>query len=77
MVLKVIKPLYKIPEVGNYWFNIYHIYYIKELQMSQSTYNPYLLYINTNTSATAKFGVVGLQTNNTLFIRDNVFAKAK
>ena len=24
MVLKVIKPLYGIPEVGNYWFNTYH-----------------------------------------------------
>ena len=34
IVLKVIKPLYKIPKVGNYWFNTYHIYYIKELQMS-------------------------------------------
>ena len=31
MVLKVIKPLYKIPKAGNYQFNIYYIYYIKEL----------------------------------------------
>ena len=31
MVLKVIKPLYRIPEAGNYWFNIYHIHHIKEL----------------------------------------------
>ena len=28
-------------------------------------------------SATAGFRVVGLQTNDTLFIRDNVFAKAE
>ena len=45
--------------------------------MSQLTYNPYLFYINTNMSATAGFGVVGLQTNNTLFIKNNVFAKAE
>ena len=77
IILKVIKPLYRIPKAGNYWFNIYHIYYIKELQMSQLTYNPCLLYTNTNTSITAGFRVIGLQTDNILFIKDNVFAKAK
>ena len=45
--------------------------------MSQLTYNLCLLYTNTNTSATAKFGVVGLQTDDWLFIEDNVFAEAK
>ena len=45
--------------------------------MSQSTYNLCLLYTNTNMSAMARFRVVGLQTNDTLFIRDNIFAKAK
>ena len=77
MVLKVIKPLYGIPEAGNHWFNTYHTHYIKELQMSQSTYDPCLLYTNTNTSATAGFGVVGLQTDDTLFIGDDVFAEAE
>jgi hypothetical protein len=77
MVLKVIKPLYKIPEAGNYWFNTYHTYYIKELQISQLTYNLCLLYTNTNMSTIAKFGVVGLQTNNILFLRDDIFANAK
>ena len=77
MVLKVIKPLYGIPEAGNHWFNTYHTHHIKELQMSQSTYDPCLLCTNTNTSATAGFGVVGLQTDNTLFIRDDVFTKVK
>ena len=77
MVLKVIKPLYRIPKVGNYWFNIYYTYYIKELQISQLTYNLCLLYINTNMSAMARFRVVGLQTNNTLFIKNNMFTKAK
>jgi hypothetical protein len=77
MVLKVIKPLYGIPEAGNHWFNTYHTHHIKELQMSQSTYDPCLLYTNTNTSTTAGFGVVGLQTDDTLFLGDDVFANAE
>ena len=45
--------------------------------MSQSTYDPCLLYTNTNTSATAGFGVVGLQTDDTLFLGDDIFADAE
>ena len=45
--------------------------------MSQSTYDPCLLYTNTNTSTTAGFGVVGLQTDDTLFLGDDVFANAE
>jgi hypothetical protein len=37
--------------------------------MEQSTYNPCLLYSN------RPFSVIGLQTNNTLFVRDDAFAK--
>jgi hypothetical protein len=32
-VLKVIKPLYGIPEAGNHWFKTYHSYYLNELAM--------------------------------------------
>ena len=32
-ILKVVKPLYKVPEAGNYWFVIYYAYYTKELGM--------------------------------------------
>jgi hypothetical protein len=35
--------------------------------MNQSTYNPCLLYSN------APFGIVGLQTDNTLFVGDTTF----
>ena len=45
--------------------------------MSQLTYNLYLLYINTNISAIARFKVVRLQTDNILFIKNNMFTKAK
>jgi hypothetical protein len=68
-ILKVVKPLYGVPEAGNHWFNTYHRHHLENLQMSESTYDPCLLYINTN-----GFGVVGLQTDDTLFLADNTFA---
>ena len=39
--------------------------------MEQSTYDPYLLYSN------KPFRIVGLQTNNTLFLADKEFANTK
>ena len=45
-ILKVVRPLYGIPKAGNHWFKTYYNYYIKELNISQSIYNPYLLYLN-------------------------------
>src|SRR5256885_2196697 len=40
--------------------------------MDQSTYNPCLLYTNHN-----GFGIVGLQTDDTLFLANKTFAKSK
>jgi hypothetical protein len=67
-VLKVVKPLYGVPKAGNHWFKTYHSHHINEMSIEQSTYDPCLLY-NTN-----PFGVVGLQTNDTLFVADAEFA---
>ena len=39
--------------------------------MNQSTYDPYLLYSN------EPYGIVGLQTDDTLFIGDTAFAENK
>ena len=69
-ILKIVRPLYSIPEAGNYWFKIYYNYYIKELNMSQFTYDLCLFYLNNPTN----FGIVGLQTNNTLLLANLVFA---
>lgn len=41
----------------------------KELSMEQSTYDPCLLYSN------QPFGIVGLQTDDTLFVTDDHFAE--
>ena len=70
IILKVVRPFYGIPKAGNYWFKTYHNHYIKELNMSQSTYNLCLLYLNNPTS----FGIVSLQTNDTLLLANSVFA---
>jgi hypothetical protein len=67
-ILKVIKPLYRVPEAGNYWFNTYHRHYTTQLQITQSTYDPCLLYTHKN-----GFGIIGLQTNDTLVAADKLF----
>jgi hypothetical protein len=65
----VLKPLYGVPESGNHWYKTYHSHHVKELSMEQSTYDPCLLYSND------PFGVVGLQTDDTLFVGDDNFAE--
>ena len=56
-VIKVIKPLYNVHEVGAYWFNTYHTHYINKSFMMEYTYNSYLLYID---DSNKDFGIVGL-----------------
>ena len=68
-ILWVIKPLYKVLEAKNYWFKTYHQHHINRLKMEQLTYDPYLLYTQLN-----NFSIVGLQTNNTLFLANQTFA---
>ena len=66
------KPLYGVLEAGNHWFRTYHQHHVRKLQMNQSTYDPCLLYTSTN-----GFGVVGLQTDDTLFLADADFASSE
>jgi len=68
-VVKVEKPLYGIPEAGNHWFGTYHGHHIRELGMEQSTYDPCLL------NSHNPFGIVALQTDDTLFLADTDFAE--
>jgi hypothetical protein len=73
-VLKIMKPLYGVPEAGNHWFSTYHRHHIERLGMEQSTYDPCLL-----TTCTAvddgPFGLVGLQTDDTLTLANDIFAQ--
>jgi hypothetical protein len=70
--LKVVKPLYGVPEAGNHWFSIYHKHHLDKLYMAQSTYDPCLMY-----SITTPFGLVGLQTDDILIVADNTFVEAE
>jgi hypothetical protein len=70
-VLKVLKPLYGVPEAGNHWFKTYHSHHVQQLHMDQSTYDPCLLQSN------EPFGIVGLQTDDTLLLADETFAEVE
>ncbi|RAL67679.1 hypothetical protein DID88_008420 [Monilinia fructigena] len=74
MILLVIKPLYGVPEAGNHWFKTYHTHHCEKLEMKQSTYDPCLLYANSEDTG---FGIVGLQTDDTLIIGDKKFVQAE
>lgn len=69
--MQVVKPLYGIPEAGMHWFATYHKHHHEKLAMIQSTYDPYLLV----TTSPDLFGLVGIQTDDTLFLADDKFAE--
>jgi len=71
-VLRIVKPLYGIPEAGTHWFNTYHRHHREKLHMQVSTFDPCLLY--TDNPELGLFGVVGLQTDDTLFVANKPFA---
>src|SRR6266702_7691263 len=72
LILRVIKPLYSVLETGNHWFNIYYHHHLNKLRMNQSIYNLCLLYMNSN-----GFGIIGLQTNDILFLINKTFVETK
>ena len=71
MFLKVVWLLYGILEAGNHWFCIYYNYYMEKLNMEILTYDLCLLYCSNPKQG---FGIVGMQTDDTLIVADNVFA---
>lgn len=74
MVLKVIKPLYGVPEADAHWYKTYHANHIQNLTMLKSLYNSCLLWVS---SPSMGFGVFGLQTNDTPILADKTFAAAE
>jgi Reverse transcriptase (RNA-dependent DNA polymerase) len=73
-ILRIVKPLYGVPEAGNHWFNTYHRHHVEKLGMKQSTFDPCLLTTCTADDSKA-FGLVGLQTDDTLLLANNIFAQ--
>lgn len=65
------KLLYGIPEAGTHWWATYHNHHVKRLGMENSTYDPCLLITVNNPDS---FGIVGMQTDNTLILANDRFA---
>jgi hypothetical protein len=70
-ILRVIKSFYDVSETKTHWFNIYHTHHKENLNMTKSTYDLCLLFINQNES----FELIEMQTDDTLMLRDDRFAE--
>jgi hypothetical protein len=70
----VVKLLYGVAEAGTYWFSIYFKYHVEKLQMTILTYDPCLLVTKESVEG---FGVMGMQTDDTLGLNDDKFATRK
>jgi hypothetical protein len=69
-IMIVRKPLYGIPEAGTHWWATYYKHHKEKLSMVTSSYDPCLLI----TTKKEIFGVVGMQTDDTLFLGSEQFA---
>ena len=69
-ILRMLGPLYGIPESGLYWFVTYVKHHKVNLGMEASTYDPCLLFTNSDPAA---FGIVGIQTDDTLILATEAF----
>ncbi|KAF1360357.1 hypothetical protein EJ07DRAFT_165511 [Lizonia empirigonia] len=70
-IMVVVKPLYGIAEAGAYWWSTYFKHHTTTLGMETSTYDPCLLITKPTASG---FGIVSMQTDDTLGLSDDVFA---
>jgi len=69
MVFQVIKPLYGIAEAGLHWFATYQKHHREHLNCVPSSYDPCLLISKIGHS----FGIVGMQTDDTLNLGEPAF----
>lgn len=42
--LKVIRPLYRVPEAGTHWYQTYHRHHMEKLHLKPSKFDPCLLF---------------------------------
>lgn len=71
-IIEVLKPLYGLAESGTHWWATYHDFHINQLSIVTSTYDLCLL---VSESADDHFGIVGMQTDDTLGLSDVNFVK--
>ena len=69
-VMIVEQPLYGVPEAGTHWFKTYFDHLREKLNMETSSFDPCLLITTTEEA----FGIVAIQTDDTLFLADDAFA---
>ncbi|KAI0994279.1 hypothetical protein K3495_g13903, partial [Podosphaera aphanis] len=69
-VMAVIKPLYGIAEAGTHWWATYFNHHRDQLGMITSSYDPCLLISDQNNK---NFGLVGIQTDDTIILADAGF----
>ena len=69
-LLKVVKPLYGMPESTVHWFKTYGDYHKNELEMQQTAMDPCIWYQRRNRCMT---GILSLQVDDTLFGGDEKF----
>jgi hypothetical protein len=79
VLLKVLLPLYGVPEAGTHWFRTYHEHHTTKLGLQQSSYDPCFLFTaidnNPNNRNTADTAIVGLQTDDTMIACNTSFKK--
>ena len=69
-IMVVLKPLYGIAEAGTHWWATYFKHHKERLTMNTSTYDPCLLI----TTRADNFGIVGMQTDDTLTLCNDKFS---
>ena len=70
-IMVVVKPLYGLAEAGTHWWATYSKHHKEKLMMETSTYDPCFLI----TTSKDKFGVVGMQTDDTIILADEKFSE--
>ena len=69
----VLKPLYGIAKAETYWQATYSKYYKEKLLITISIFNPYFLIITIGTL----FGIISIQTNNIIILKNDQFLALK
>jgi hypothetical protein len=69
----IVKSLYGIAKAGTYWWATYSKHYRDKLLMITSTYDPCFLISITED----QFGVVGMQTDDTIILANKRFSTLK
>ena len=75
IIIRVIRPLYRITESGVYWWTTYQNHHRNLLDIITSSFDPYLLI--TDQAGENGFGIVGMQTDDILILLTATFSAKK